>query len=428
LIHAATMVTAGVYLVARMHFLFAASPVAMTVVTLVGATTALFAATIGLFQYDIKKVLAYSTVSQLGFMFVAVGVGAYWAAIFHLMTHALFKACLFLGSGSVILGCHHEQDMRRMGGLKRLMPITSVTYLAACFAIAGFPPLSGFFSKDEILWRAFDSGNLVLPGGGLVAWLLVAAAALCTSFYMFRSYYLTFSGKYRGQGHAGSEAHGALPHESPRVMTGVLAVLAGLAAVAGLVGLPKLWGLPNLLESWLDPVFESSSHRIVSAGHGHGWEWGLMGFSVAIALAGFGLARWLYRDGKNPIPGDLLASENPLVRRVHRLVFDKYYVDEVYQATVIRGVVGGSAALSWIDTRVVDGLVNLAGWVGRTLGLLQGLIDHWLVDGLVNLVGDAVIRAGGEIRRIQTGRIQSYLYGAIAGCALLLVLAYVAPW
>ncbi|MFH1811131.1 MAG: proton-conducting transporter membrane subunit [Pseudomonadota bacterium] len=197
LIHAATMVTAGVYMIARLNFLYALSPGAMTVVATVGALTALFAATIGFFQYDIKKVLAYSTVSQLGFMFIGVGVGAYWAGIFHLLTHACFKACLFLGSGSVIMGSHHNQDMRWMGGLKKYMPKTAFTYWAACVAIAGFPLGAGFYSKDEILWKAFDSGNVLLPGGGLMIWLLGFIAATGTSFYMWRSYYVTFTGQNR---------------------------------------------------------------------------------------------------------------------------------------------------------------------------------------------------------------------------------------
>src|SRR5262245_3134934 len=190
LVHAATMVTAGVYMIARLNFLYILSPEACSVVGLVGAATALFAATIGLFQYDIKKVLAYSTVSQLGFMFIGVGVGAWWAGVFHLLTHACFKACLFLGSGSVILGSHHEQDMRRMGGLKKLMPTTHWTYLAACISIAGFPIAAGFYSKDEILWKAYDAGNyLATPWMGYVIWLLGFLAAFGTAFYMFRSYY-----------------------------------------------------------------------------------------------------------------------------------------------------------------------------------------------------------------------------------------------
>src|SRR5437763_6150356 len=206
LIHAATMVTAGVYMVARLNFLFALSPAAMTVVASVGCLTALFAASIGFFQYDIKKVLAYSTVSQLGFMFIGVGVGAYWAGVFHLMTHAFFKACLFLGSGSVILACHHEQDMRKMGGLQKYTPITRWTYLAACWAIAGFPFASGFYSKDEILWKAWTAEGLSAPWIGHAVYIVGAVAALGTSFYMFRSYYMTFTGEYRGgHGHEDKE-------------------------------------------------------------------------------------------------------------------------------------------------------------------------------------------------------------------------------
>src|SRR6266849_5733682 len=221
LIHAATMVTAGVYMVARLNFLFALSSAAMTVVACTGVLTAIFAASIGFFQYDIKKVLAYSTVSQLGFMFIGVGVGAYWAGAYHLLTHAFFKACLFLGSGSVILGCHHEQDMRKMGGLGKLMPLTAKTYLYACIAISGFPIANGFFSKDEILWRAFDSGgNLLDPNLGKLIWLVGWLTACGTSFYMWRSYYMTFTGKYRGA--QGDSHHGAQPPQ-PALATGSLA-------------------------------------------------------------------------------------------------------------------------------------------------------------------------------------------------------------
>jgi NADH-quinone oxidoreductase subunit L len=419
LIHAATMVTAGVYLLARLHFLFALSPEARTAVVVVGALTALFAATIGVFQHDIKKVLAYSTVSQLGFMFVAVGAGAFWVGIFHLTTHAVFKACLFLGSGSVILGCHHEQDMRHMGGLRKLMPVTAASYFLSCCAIAGFPFFSGFFSKDEILWKTFDAGDLLLPGAGLGPWLLVTTAALLTSFYMFRSYYLTFSGKYRGEHH---------PHESPRSMTAVLAGLGVLAVVAGYLGLPHLWHAPNFFEHWLEPVFASSTAFVHEAGHGTGWEWALMGLSVVVAFTGFGLARWLYLDARSPVPARLLDSPQPLVRAVHRVVYHKYYVDELYQAVFVRGVTGTARLLGWIDTRVVDGVVNLCGWIGRVLGELQGFIDRWFVDGLVNLVGDGVIRGGRGLRHLQTGRIQSYVWGIVTGSLLLMAMAFVLPW
>ena len=450
LIHAATMVTAGVYLVARLHFLFASSAVAMTVVATVGALTGLFAATIGLFQYDIKKVLAYSTVSQLGFMFLAVGVGAYWVGIFHLMTHAFFKACLFLGSGSVILGCHHEQDMRKMGGLRKLMPVTAVTYFLSACAIAGFPFFSGFFSKDEILWKAFDSGNLLLPGGGAILWALAAAAALCTSFYMFRSYFMTFTGAYRGghghgahdagaahaatgakpaqdaPGHGAHGGHAHLPQESPRSMTWVLAILAALAVGGGWIGLPHLWGLPNWFEHWLEPVFEGSHGLVKSAHRGHGAEWGLMGLSVVIAFAGFLFARWLYRAKFGPatIPARIQAGSNPLVRGFYRVVFNKYYVDEAYQATFVRGSVGLSDLLARVDREVVDGVVNFAGTAGRFCSEIQGWIDQHIVDGAVNLVGSTSIRAGRSVRRIQTGRIQSYVFGLTAGAVVLVLIGY----
>jgi NADH:ubiquinone oxidoreductase subunit 5 (subunit L)/multisubunit Na+/H+ antiporter MnhA subunit len=415
LIHAATMVTAGVYMVARLHFLFGLSPVAMTVVATVGALTALFAASIGLFQYDIKKVLAYSTISQLGFMFLAVGVGAYWVGIFHLVTHAFFKACLFLGSGSVILGCHHEQDMRQMGGLRRLMPITAMTYLLACCAIAGFPFFSGFFSKDEILWKVFDTGDVLLPGGGLILWAIAATAALGTALYMFRSYYLTFSGAYRGHAH---------PAESPRSMTWVLGALGVLSVVGGFVGLPQLWRLPNLFEEWLAPVFHPTERLLHSAGHGAEVQWGLMGISVAVALAGFLAARSLYKDAASSIPARLLESRNPLVRGVHGLVFHKYFVDELYRATFIAATLQSSRMLSWFDRNVVDGAVNLSGWIARVLAAIDGLIDTYVVDGLVNAVAEALTRSGATLRRLQTGQVQGYIILTMAGAIALVVLGY----
>ncbi len=237
LIHAATMVTAGVYMVARLNFLFALSPAAMTVVAVVGCLTALFAASIGFFQYDIKKVLAYSTVSQLGFMFIGVGVGAYWAGVFHLMTHAFFKACLFLGSGSVILACHHEQDMRKMGGLREYTPITRWTYLAACLAIAGFPVARGFYSKDEILWKAFTARGLTAPWIGPAIYLVGTLAALGTSFYMFRSYFMTFSGnvsrrrRARGEGAAAGPARHRSAHTHARAADAAPTHAAAVAQV-----------------------------------------------------------------------------------------------------------------------------------------------------------------------------------------------------
>ncbi|NOZ86968.1 MAG: NADH-quinone oxidoreductase subunit L [Deltaproteobacteria bacterium] len=430
LIHAATMVTAGVYMVARLHFLFALTPAAMTIVALVGGLTALFAATMGLFQYDIKKVLAYSTVSQLGYMFMAVGVGAWWVGIFHLMIHAFFKACLFLDSGSVILACHHEQDMRKMGGLGKQMPITGATYLVSSLAISGIPFFAGFFSKDEILWKAFDSGNTLLPGGGFIIWFLGAVAALFTAFYMFRSYYMTFSGEYRGHADkTGAEleehnGHHGLPCEQPKNITVVLIILAFLAAFGGFVGLPHLWHMPNLFEHWLEPVFISTRHRLFSAGHGPALEWALMSLSVVIAITGWATARWLYKDAKNPIPARLLTEGSPLVKAIHRIVFNKYYVDEAYEATFIKGALKTSKVLSLFDNRIIDGIVNLAGAVGRLFGYINGAIDKYFVDGIVNLVASVILKGGSDFSHAQTGRINTYILGLLGGSMVFLVLVY----
>jgi NADH-quinone oxidoreductase subunit L len=328
------MVTAGVYMIARLAWLFSLSPTASAVVALTGATTALFAASIGFFQYDIKKVLAYSTVSQLGFMFIGVGVGAYWAAVFHLMTHAFFKACLFLGSGSVIHGMHaveHDpdaaQDMRNMGGLKRVMPVTSKTYFVACLAItaAPFPLLAGFWSKDEILWKAFNTQNIGAVPGALI-YSMGLAAAVGTSFYMWRSYYLTFEGE-----HANPEiAHKV--HESPPAITYVLSILAFLSAVAGVVfgfstHLIGQQGEP-LLEKWLHPVLEHAEVRF--ADPGLGFEYTLMILSVSLAIVAYGAARRRYGPSRAR-NWQALETRLPLFEAIQ----NKYWVDEIYQATVI---------------------------------------------------------------------------------------------
>jgi NADH-quinone oxidoreductase subunit L len=431
LIHAATMVTAGVYMVARLNFIFALSPFVMTWIAVIGVLTAVFAATIGLFQHDIKKVLAYSTISQLGFMFIAVGVGAYWVGIFHLMTHAFFKACLFLGAGSVIVGCHHEQDMRKMGGLRKLMPITAATYFIACCAIAGFPLTSGFFSKDEILWKAFNAGNLILPGGGIAVWFLGALAAVGTSFYMFRSYYMTFSGEYRGGSGAHHHETGAhagpqhAPKESPRTMTYVLVALAALSLLGGLAGLPDLWHLPTYLENWLDPVFAGTAGLIHDAGQGVSVEWALMALSIALALTGWQLARWLYLDNKSPIPQRLYASRTAWVHGIHTLVYNKYYVDELYDATVIKAVMQARLALDWFDRTVVDGLVNVTRPIVLGIAWLQGKTDTRVVDGAVNGTASIISGAGGVLCLLQTGNIRTYLYVAMAGGILLILAGYV---
>jgi NADH-quinone oxidoreductase subunit L len=488
LIHAATMVTAGVYMVARLNFLFVLSPSAMGWVALIGALTAIFAASIGFFQYDIKKVLAYSTVSQLGFMFIGVGTGAYWAGIYHLMTHAFFKATLFLGSGSVILGCHHEQDMRKMGGLKEHMPITRWTYLIATVAIAGFPIANGFYSKDEILWKAFTSHHLALfgtptPWLGPAIYVIGLIAATGTSFYMYRSYYMTFTGTYRGGdghhgdahaddhgahaapataaatsahdapaahghdahgGHAAPAAHGhgahaapahepeeepdshghhgGTPHESPWQITLVLAILAAGSVLTLFLGIPVLWqhtfahaNTPPILEHWLEPVLSA----VVPFGHGTpAMEWLFQGLGVLAATVGFVAARAVYKDNKNE------AALKAMIERwkgAWTVVYNKYYVDELYQAVVLRPAAGVARALSWFDGRILDGLVNAVGAVTKVFANLDGAIDRYLVDGAVNGVANVIGWAGGSLRLLQTGRIQTYLYGALGG-ALVVVL------
>jgi len=478
LIHAATMVTAGVYMVARLNFLYALSPAAMTVVAVVGCLTAIFAASIGFFQYDIKKVLAYSTVSQLGFMFIGVGVGAFWAGIFHLMTHAFFKACLFLGSGSVILACHHEQDMRKMGGLREYTPITRWTYLAACVSIAGFPIAAGFYSKDEILWKAFTARGLVAPWIGPAIYLVGTIAALGTSFYMFRSYFMTFTGKYRGgEGHEMKETeedphavaahhhadvaakapdaqaaaahaaaatlphdhgvpahaapvhgdhdahHGGVPHESPASMTYVLIALAAAAVVAGVIfGWPAAWGGHGpMLEHWLAPSLPAQE-AVPFAHQPHSMEllFQLIG-GIVVAGLGFLTAYALYHDNRSTVPARLKA----MFPRAWALVFNKYYVDEVYDATVVRGSLVLSRVLYWIDQNVIDAIVNFMGWLGRTVAYIDAAIDKYLVDGAVNGLGNLIWNSGRGLRRVQTGHIQAYLYGALGGAIVFVIIQYV---
>lgn len=320
--------------------------------------------------------------------------------------------------------------MRKMGGLKKLMPVTSATYFIACCAIAGFPLTSGFFSKDEILWKAFNAGNLVLPGGGIAVWVLGALGALGTSFYMFRSYYMTFSGEYRGESGAHHHETGAhagphhAPKESPAAMTSVLAALAALSLLGGLAGLPHLWHLPNYLHRWLDPVFEDTAGLIRDAGHGASAEWALMALSVALALTGWRLARWLYLDNRNPIPQKLCASRTAWVRGVHTLVYNKYYVDELYAATVIRAVMALRLALDWFDRTVVDGLVNVTRPITLGLAWLHGETDRLVVDGAVNGTASMITGTGGVLRRLQTGNIRAYLYVAMAGGILLILADY----
>ena len=427
LIHAATMVTAGVYMIARLNYLFSLSPTASGIVAFVGASTALFAATIGFFQYDIKKVLAYSTVSQLGFMFIGVGVGAYWAGVFHLMTHAFFKACLFLGSGSVIHGMHaveHDevavQDMRNMGGLRRVMPLTARTYFIACLAItaAPIPFFAGFWSKDEILWKAFTTESTGFVPGVLV-YVMGLTAALCTSFYMWRSYYLTFEGP-----HAKPEIAKKV-HESPPAITWVLAILAFLSTVSGvLLGFSThIVGAAGehepLLEEWLHPVLAHSFSAKLFREPGLGLELGLMALSVAGAIGSWAIARRRYGADRSP---DWAAEERRLPG--FTLTQNKYYVDEIYAATIVRAFMGLRLVLADMDTWIVDGLVNGLGVAVRGVAWINGAIDTYLVDGLVNFVAEGTLAAGGKLRTLQTGRIQNYVYGLLGGVAFFAIVQY----
>ncbi len=413
LIHAATMVTAGVYMVARFNFLYIHSPTAMTIIAVVGVATAFFAATIGVFQYDIKKVLAYSTVSQLGYMFVGVGVGAYWAGSYHLLTHAFFKACLFLGAGSVIMAMHHEQDMRKMGGLGKVMPITKWTYLIACITIAGFPIASGFYSKDEILWQAFNSDYLLVPGWSI--WLVGFIAAALTSFYMFRSYYMTFTGTT-------VKVHGHEPQEQKPVITIVLATLAMFAVLTMVLGIPQwLTGANPVLEHFLAPVFEAAENlpKVFTGEAAHHIEPWMALASIAVATLGWIVARWLYKDRKNPLPLKLKERFSG----IHKLIYNKYYVDEAYHATAVRGFLFTGRAASWFDRVIVDGMVNFTGRIGQGLCVIDGLIDKYIVDGAVNLLAGIVHFFGDQLRKVQTGKLPSYLAGFALGLTILIVIS-----
>ncbi|MFQ5665301.1 MAG: NADH-quinone oxidoreductase subunit L [Candidatus Binatia bacterium] len=377
LIHAATMVTAGVYMIARLNFLYSLAPVTLAVVAAVGALTALFAATIGLMQNDIKKVLAYSTISQLGYMFLAVGVGAFGAGIFHLMTHAFFKGLLFLCAGSVIHGMGGEQDMRKMGGLRAYQPITFWTFLMATLAISGIPGFSGFFSKDEILAQVVAS-----PYGGWWLWAVGVIAAGLTAFYMFRLVFLTFFGECRADAHARQHLH-----ESPPSMTVPLIVLAVLSVVGGYVGLPGHWLWGNRFAAFLAPVFGASQ---ATGSLSVGTESLLMSASVLVALLGLGVAYVMYIA--QPSVPDILARRAP---GIYAVVSNKYYVDELYDLLFVRPTVAMS---NWLwrvwDTDVIDGLVN----------------------GTAGVVG-----ANGRLwRRFQTGNVQQYAVSMLLGAMAIL--------
>ena len=396
LIHAATMVTAGVDMIGRMNVLFAMSPTTMMVVAVVGALTAIFAATIGFAQNDIKRVLAYSTVSQLGFMFVAMGVGAFTAGIFHLMTHAFFKACLFLGSGSVIHAMHHAlhhahlhddpQDMRNMGGLRKKMPVTWATFGISCLAISGLPFFSGFFSKDEILWWAFASTR-----GSKLVWIIVVVAAFMTAFYMFRCLYMTFYGEQKTDPKAKDHVH-----ESPWVITLPLVVLAGLATVGGFLGIPHPIDLAHIghkLDQFLAPVFHQSQQLYNIEAHGTAsTEIMLMIFSVVVALVGIGVATMMYL--KNP---DMPAKFTAKFAKLHRWVFNKWYVDEAYDILFVNSTKKfGIFCWRGFDVKIIDGIIH----------------------GLANLIG-AISTA---LRHTQTGLFQNYALTMVFGTVVMLAI------
>jgi NADH-quinone oxidoreductase subunit L len=393
LIHAATMVTAGVYMVARSNVIYQLAPNASLFVAGVGAATALFAGTIGIAQTDIKKVLAYSTVSQLGYMFLAAGLGAYTVAVFHLATHAFFKALLFLGSGSVIHAMGGEQDMRRMGGLKKHLPVTYRTFVIGSLAIAGIPPLAGFFSKDQILESAAAGGHWVLYGIGL-------ATAGLTACYMFRAVFLTFHGSFRGT----EEQHHHL-HESPKIMTVPLIVLAVGAVAAGWIGIP--FANLNVFDRLLRPILVEIPGLAAEAHHlSLGVILLLIALSVAVAVLGIFLAWRTFGRDRGLEGGRAWAGRFPAV---HRVLGNKYWVDELYDATVVRGTCSTARGLYRFDAGVIDGLVNGTRNVTvHAFSLLSGLFDKYVVDGLVNLVGTALGRFSLVFRRVQTGSVSNY--------------------
>jgi len=474
LIHAATMVTAGVYMVGRNAVLFSHAPMVMEIVAIVGVLTALMAASIGLVQYDIKRVLAYSTVSQLGYMFTAMGVGAFSAGAFHLMTHAFFKALLFLGSGSVIHAVAGEQDMRHMGGLKKYQPVTFATMMIGTLSIAGIVPLAGFFSKDEILFRAFLANKAV--------WVIAVITAFMTAFYMFRLMSMTFFGNYRGPAwettghgaaalaathgvkhpadphahggaqrpdhevthgpaephdetgkddHAHAQGHGPWhgPHESPAAMTYPLQALAVGAIIAGFVGIPAALGGGNTIEKFLEPSFTAAAASETAAAEvrpgtdateehetshvSAAVEIGLMAFSVLVALAGISLAYKVYVT--SPEISEQLAER---WAGAHRLLLNKYYVDELYNGTIIAGTMAGGRTLWTFDRNVVDGAVNGTSWLTVISSWFSGLTDRTVVDGLVNFIGWIVQEGSLLFRRFQTGLVQNYallmLFGIFA--------------
>jgi NADH-quinone oxidoreductase subunit L len=401
LIHAATMVTAGVYMVARSNALFSLAPISMGAVATIGALTAVFAATIALVQTDIKRVVAYSTISQLGYMFLGCGVGAYASGVFHLATHAFFKALLFLGCGSVIHGLSGEQDLRKMGGLRKQMPITAWTFLLAALANAGVPPLAGFWSKDQILHAAIASGHVWL-------WALGAAGAFGTAFYMFRLYFLVFEGPSRLEPHAAHHVH-----ESPKVMAIPLMILGFFTVTAGLTGISPEH---SPYYDFMAPIF-TGAHGAVEH---HGPSELLMAtVSVAIAGAGIALAYQMYM--RRPGMADRLAER---CRGLYALLLNKYWVDELYNAVFVDGVKRLCHRLWAVDARGVDGAVNGTSRLALALSRVSARFDFRAVDGLVNALADLIQGGSDLVRRIQTGVLQNYLLAMAMGIFVIVSLFY----
>lgn len=378
LIHAATMVTAGIYMIARSNILFTLAPVTMNVIAIVGICTALLAATIALTQNDIKKVLAYSTVSQLGYMFLGLGVGAFTGAFFHVLTHAFFKALLFLGAGSVIHAMSDEQDMRSMGGLKKHLPITFATMLIGTIAIAGIPPLSGFFSKDEILAHTFVANP--------VLWSLGLLTAFFTAFYMFRMLFLTFYGKFRGTSHQAEHLH-----ESPLSMTLPLIVLAVLSAIGGLLNVPSALGGSHALQNFLAPVFADSVSHTGEFHLDHSTEYALMAISAVAAIAMALLAyNWYVKKGVVPY------AEGEKLPPLTKLSYRKFYIDEIYHALV---------------TRPLDSISVF----------FHKVVDRLMIDGFVNGVGKVTGESGKYLRLLQSGNVGFYLFMMVIGIIALII-------
>jgi NADH-quinone oxidoreductase subunit L len=425
LIHAATMVTAGVYMVARSNALFVLAPTSMKTVAIVGALTAIFAASIGLVQNDIKRVLAYSTVSQLGYMFLALGVGAFSAAVFHVFTHAFFKALLFLGAGSVIHAMSGEQDMRNMGDLHKRIPTTHATMFIATLAIAGIFPFAGFFSKDAILWETWSRES----GAYRILWYVGYATALMTAFYMFRLMYLTFHGRPRMSHEV--EHH---IHESPASMTLPLVVLAVCAFGAGLLGWPHSLGGSDHFAKFLEPVFAGEAQTLSAEGkaaqlaaaekeeqHNTGTEWLLMALSLAAAGVGWTMAWRSYRHADKGYTEPIAAASAP----VYNTLLNKYYVDEGYDyvftgrrkvGDVRLGVMGAGEASSWFDSHVVDGAVNAAGSITRGTATFSSWWDKWIIDG-IGVNGPAILARmlSYPARLFEWGLVQWYALVMTAG-------------